>query len=63
LTCYRVLEAAQDSKALSVLESAHELLSERADKISDQGMRHKFIENIPYHSKIMKVWQEHQSGK
>ncbi|MEK6256092.1 MAG: tetratricopeptide repeat protein, partial [Chloroflexota bacterium] len=59
LTCYRVLQAVQDPRALSILENAHKLLKERASKISDDSMRQKFIENIPYHAEIVKVWQEH----
>ena len=63
LTCYRVLEACQDSNAFSILENAHQLLTERANKISDDRMRQKFLENIPYHLEIMKDWQEHQRLK
>jgi class 3 adenylate cyclase/tetratricopeptide (TPR) repeat protein len=59
-TCYSFLQVAQDSRAISILENAHTLLMERAGKISDQEMRQKFIENIPFHSKIVKVWQQHQ---
>ena len=63
LTCYRVLEACQDLNAFSILENAHQLLTERANKISDDRMRQKFLDNIPYHLEIMKDWQEHQRLK
>ncbi len=63
LTCYRVLQAAQDPRAFSILENAHKLLKERASKISDHSMRQKFLENIPYHSEIVKVLQQHQGEK
>jgi tetratricopeptide (TPR) repeat protein len=63
LTCYQVLQAAQDPRAFSILENSYQLLQERAQKINNEGMRCKFLENIPYHAEIIKVWQEHQVGK
>jgi tetratricopeptide (TPR) repeat protein len=63
LTCYRVLKAAQDPRASYILENSYQLLQERAQKISDEGIRCKFFENIPCHAEIIKVWQEHQVGK
>ena len=61
LTCYRVLQAAQDLRAPSILENSYQLLQERAQKISDESMRRKFFENIPCHAEIVKAWQDYQS--
>ncbi|MEN8242710.1 MAG: tetratricopeptide repeat protein [Chloroflexota bacterium] len=60
LTCYQVLQAVQDPRALSILDNAFQLLKGRERKISDDGMRKKFIENIPYHAEIVKIRQGHQ---
>jgi hypothetical protein len=60
LTCYRVLQAANDLRASSILENSYQLLQERAQKISDESMRRKFFKNIPCHSEIVKAWQDCQ---
>lgn len=54
LTCYHVLRANQDPRADKVLATAHELLHERADKISDEDMRRSFLENIASHREIVR---------
>ncbi|MFN2235286.1 MAG: ATP-binding protein [Anaerolineales bacterium] len=61
LTCYRVLQTAQDLRASSVLENSYQLLQERARKISDESMSRMFFENIPCHAEIMKAWKDYQS--
>jgi predicted ATPase/class 3 adenylate cyclase len=58
LTCYQVYDRLKDSRAFSILENAYAELNTRAEKISDDGMRQKFIENIPYHSQIDHIWRE-----
>jgi Tfp pilus assembly protein PilF len=63
LTCYRVLQAIQDPRALPILENSYQLLQERAEKISDESIRRKFFENISCHSEIVKAWQDYQSLK
>jgi len=46
LTCYRVLHANGDPRAREVLTTAYHLLQERAAKITDEVMRHSFLENV-----------------
>jgi hypothetical protein len=58
LTCYRVLQAAGDSRASAILETAHTLLQEQAAKIPDQPMRRSFLENVPYHRALVAAWAE-----
>jgi adenylate cyclase len=58
-TCYQVLEYADDSGADSVLSSAYKELQSRANRIGDEDLRCKYLENIPYHAGIVKAWQEH----
>jgi hypothetical protein len=49
LTCYRTFQAAGDSRAAEVLETAHATLQERAAKITDEAIRRSFLENVPCH--------------
>ncbi|KPK88503.1 MAG: hypothetical protein AMJ88_18930 [Anaerolineae bacterium SM23_ 63] len=53
LTCYHVLRANQDPSADGILATAHELLHERAARISDEDMRCSFLENIAPHREII----------
>lgn len=54
LTCYRVLQAAQDPRAQEVLGTAHRLLQERAIKIEDEDLRRSFLENVAAHRGIVR---------
>jgi tetratricopeptide (TPR) repeat protein len=54
LTCYHVLRANQDTRADDVLATAHELLHERAAKISDEDMQRSFLNNIACHREIVR---------
>ena len=59
LTCYRVLKANQDPRAQEILATAYGLLQERASKITDEEMRHSFLENVAAHREIA----SHYSGR
>ena len=61
LTCYLVLEAAQDERAASILETAHDMLLARANNIRDEAARLAFLRDIPYHREILSAWDRHQS--
>ena len=52
LTCYRVLQASGDSRADGILEEGHRLLQERAAKISDEGERRSYLENVAENGEI-----------
>jgi tetratricopeptide (TPR) repeat protein len=56
ITCYHVLRANQDPRADKVLATAHELLHERAARISDENMQRSFLENIAPHREILSEW-------
>jgi hypothetical protein len=45
LTCYRGLRVGDDARADGILAPAHGLLQKRADKISDEELRHSFLES------------------
>jgi predicted ATPase len=53
LTCYRVLRANQAPRAQAVLNTAYNLLQERAAKISDEELRRSFLENVAAHRQIV----------
>jgi len=53
LTCYQVLIANHDERAKEVLDSAHKLLMEQVDKISDLSTRQAFLQNVPANREIL----------
>jgi hypothetical protein len=53
LTCYRVLEANSDPRAVGVLRVAQQRLLERADAIADPALRRSFLENVATHRELM----------
>lgn len=63
LTCYLVLRAAGDSRALSILKTAHDSLLARADNIHDETRRKAFLENIDFNRAIMAAWAEHLGSR
>ncbi len=52
LTCYRVLEAVGDPRALEILQTAHTLLQQRATVIRDEAQRESYLNNVPWHREI-----------
>jgi predicted ATPase/DNA-binding SARP family transcriptional activator/Tfp pilus assembly protein PilF len=56
LTCHHVLEANQDSRAATVLETAHDLLQAQAAKITDQKLRHSFLKNVAAHRELVQAF-------
>jgi hypothetical protein len=53
LTCYRALRANEDPRAGDILNEAHHLLQERAAKISDEGERRSYLENVAANREIV----------
>ena len=53
LTCHQVLARAGDTRAPKLLTQAHAELLVVAVTISDSGLRHSFLNNIPEHRLIM----------
>jgi predicted ATPase/class 3 adenylate cyclase len=62
LTCYQVLRASQDHRADDLLTAAHNLLQQQAARITDDELRHSYLQNVAVHSEILELWQAHQSG-
>ena len=63
LTCYRVLRASGDPRAGDILEEAHNLLQERAAKISDEAERRSYLGNVAANSEIVLEWQMRRNGR
>ncbi len=57
LTCYQVLQETDDPRAARILESGHALLQERAAKIPEENLRRSFLENVPWHREIVRLWE------
>ena len=62
LTCYNALKANHDPRASELLFSAHQQLQERAAKISDEGFRRSFLENVPSQRKLMSLVRESEDS-
>jgi len=52
LSCYRVLQAMDDPRAKQVLDEADHLLQDIAEKITDEDLRHSFLQNVAVHREI-----------
>lgn len=60
LTCYRVLQANHDPRAVEILRAVHDQLQVQAHKIRDEAMRNSYLENVPVHREIVNEWQAMQ---
>jgi len=54
LTSYQVLQANGDPRAKGILETAYNLLQERATEIGDEKLRGSFLEGVASHREIVK---------
>jgi tetratricopeptide (TPR) repeat protein len=62
LTCCRVLQAGRDPRAEEVLVTAYRLLQERAARITDEKLRHSFLENVAAHRELIAAYQARQAA-
>ena len=60
--CYQALRAANDGRAVRVLEVAYQILQEQAGRILDQKLRRTFLENVPLHTSIETEWANLKTG-
>lgn len=56
LVCYKALQATNDPRAKHVLQQGYEMVQELATKISDEGLRRSFLENVPYNRDLIAAW-------
>ena len=60
LTCYQVLRANQDPQAGAILADGHQLLQDRAAKISDPALCQSFLHQITAHRQILSEFAARQ---
>jgi len=59
LSGYQVLQAAADAeRAKAMLEAGYKLLQERANRIQDQMLRNRFLENVPFNRDLLAAYQK-----
>jgi tetratricopeptide (TPR) repeat protein len=56
LTCYRVLRANGEPRTDDILEEGYRFLQERASKVSDEGERRSFLENVADNREIVSAY-------
>jgi class 3 adenylate cyclase/tetratricopeptide (TPR) repeat protein len=57
LTCAAIFErSGVEAKARAAIEGGHQQLMSLADKIGDPEWRESFLENVPEHRALMKMW-------
>ena len=58
LVCHQALDAAGDARAIEVLAATHAELLARAAKITDPTLRQGFIDNVPSHRELNRLWRQ-----
>ncbi|MBN1887644.1 MAG: tetratricopeptide repeat protein [Thermoflexales bacterium] len=58
LSCYQVLDAAGDPRALEILNAAHDLLHQQAAQIGSEELQQSFLYTVPSHRRICQAWDK-----
>lgn len=58
LITIHILNAMQDPQATELLAAAYEILLDQASRIANLDMRHSFLENVPEHQEIVRLYKE-----
>lgn len=58
LTCYRILQATGDHRATPLLVQAHQRLQQLAALITDESLRHSYLQAIPMHREIIAAFEQ-----
>jgi len=59
-TCYQILQAAGDDRKNDFLKVAVENLNKRAEKITDEDARKRYLNKVPWHREILAEWDRIQ---
>ncbi|MCP4416150.1 MAG: tetratricopeptide repeat protein, partial [Chloroflexi bacterium] len=59
-TCYRVLIAVNDKRAVDILETAYNALQDKAALITDDALRTSQLENVPTHRQIVEAYRPYK---
>ncbi|MDY6874116.1 MAG: hypothetical protein SVR81_09160, partial [Chloroflexota bacterium] len=57
LVCYQVLAQTGDHRAPAVIKRAHQLLSHRAEAISNHKFRQSYLSGVSEHREICNIWK------
>ena len=60
LTCYRILQAADDPRALPTLEIAYKFIQDIAVRIDDEHLRVSFLQNVRFNREIIAARESRQ---
>ncbi|MFN8471228.1 MAG: tetratricopeptide repeat protein [Anaerolineae bacterium] len=63
LACYRVLAAAGDRRATHILAQGYALLMDYAEHIEDEALRQSFLENVPEHRELRRLYAQHTASQ
>jgi len=58
LTCYRILQTTGDHRATPLLVQAHQRLQQLAALITDESLRHSYLQTIPIHREIIAAFEQ-----
>lgn len=58
LTCYRILQTTGDHRATPLLVQAHQRLQQLAALITDEALRHSYLQTIPIHREIIVAFEQ-----
>jgi tetratricopeptide (TPR) repeat protein len=61
LTCYHVLRRCDDGRADDLLQQAHTQVMTIAAKISDPTIRSAFLERVPAHHELIRLWKAREA--
>jgi hypothetical protein len=57
LTCIKMLQVTGDPRAEAILEHAYAQLQQNASRILAEPSRRSYLDNVPWHREIIKLWQ------
>lgn len=63
LTCWEVMYASNDARAMGLLESAHAALLAQAAQIADLRLRERFLDAVPHHRAIGRAWAAESASR
>jgi tetratricopeptide (TPR) repeat protein len=61
LNCFQVLRANVDPRANSILRAGYDSIQRIAAGVTDEAVRSTFLENVPWNSEIIALWETEQS--
>ncbi|MEM7119326.1 MAG: tetratricopeptide repeat protein [Chloroflexota bacterium] len=55
--CYTILKLNGETAANDLLRTAYELLQARAQRIKNESLRTRYLNDVPHHRQLMRAWQ------